>query len=637
MKRQRLMSGMLVAAAVATLSVPPQASACAFAPETYFTFTNHPDFPLKQFAAGDLGILQPGYARSYLLVAYRYLVGKPLTKQEQDGAVALWEQRMDSRSSTCDNDIASVWLTARGAVPGIGKVDTIAPERQIPGPAYQTICNCQSDAFTTAARTLKTMLAKYGPQSDAVKEWIKAQDQVFANCYGPSYGEKESDYPKIPQPLDSTDDFLKHQRQYQIAAANFYAMRYPEAISQFEAIAADASSPWQKLAAYLHVRAMIRLATVQEGPDNNWLNTAGQTIDRLLQQPQYTSLKDDLQALANYVHARLAPEQHVENLLTQQWDKNTLNELTKTVDNIVHDDGNGEPLPYDKLPDSIKRFEPIDWAFTFQRSDAAARAHALKRWQERQTTPWLLAVASVVNAKDPAASAVLRAANSDIASPARWTLFYHANRLKLQQGKETEVRQALDRVLASPPADLSLSSLNALKLQRLALATSLDELIRFGIQTPTYLGSTGFVEQVPDDVQAYENKTAKPEKPLFTADFGMIVDGKLPVAMLAQLAQNQAIPTELRAHLAWTSWVRAILLDNQAVAKQLAQTMRPFNKAKQALIDRYLAAATPEERKFAAALLMLQFSSAQPVAGWGPLGDDAYGDARSLTLKSTNQ
>ena len=51
---------------IVTLSIPPPpARACAISPpEAVFILFEHPDLPLARFAAGQLGILQPTYARS---------------------------------------------------------------------------------------------------------------------------------------------------------------------------------------------------------------------------------------------------------------------------------------------------------------------------------------------------------------------------------------------------------------------------------------------------------------------------------------------------------------------------------------------------------------------------------------------
>src|SRR5260221_9387781 len=68
----------------------PVLESCSEAPEPFSDFNLHPDVPLEKYAAGRLGIVQPTFARSYLVVAYRYFAGVPLTKDEQFAAEALW-------------------------------------------------------------------------------------------------------------------------------------------------------------------------------------------------------------------------------------------------------------------------------------------------------------------------------------------------------------------------------------------------------------------------------------------------------------------------------------------------------------------------------------------------------------------
>src|SRR6266487_2723082 len=74
----------------------PFSSACGpFSLEAIFTFSVHPEYPLENFARGDIGVIQPGYARSYLYVAYRYLTEGRFGQQEQKALVDLWRERLD--------------------------------------------------------------------------------------------------------------------------------------------------------------------------------------------------------------------------------------------------------------------------------------------------------------------------------------------------------------------------------------------------------------------------------------------------------------------------------------------------------------------------------------------------------------
>ena len=68
----------------------PTSGCGPFFPQTYFITSRLPDYPLEPYAAGKIGIVLPTYARSYLVVAYRYFNGKPLSPAEQTAALKLW-------------------------------------------------------------------------------------------------------------------------------------------------------------------------------------------------------------------------------------------------------------------------------------------------------------------------------------------------------------------------------------------------------------------------------------------------------------------------------------------------------------------------------------------------------------------
>src|SRR3989449_8857491 len=75
---------------------PHSAQACGpFFTDAIFVYSKHPDFPLEQFAAGKLGVVEPGWARSYLVAAYRNLSGVSFTTNEASGIKALWGERLD--------------------------------------------------------------------------------------------------------------------------------------------------------------------------------------------------------------------------------------------------------------------------------------------------------------------------------------------------------------------------------------------------------------------------------------------------------------------------------------------------------------------------------------------------------------
>ncbi len=598
---------------------------CAFGGGPYWTYTIHPDFPMSKFAAGQLGILKNTYARSYLLAAYRYLVNKPLSKDEQDGLASLWEERLSITGSTCAGNSES-WIKLRATVPGVSKLENIDTERPVSKDnSYETYCNAQTSAFETATKSLKTLIEKYGVDSAQVKEWVQAQDTVFANCGSPMYSDKIPDT-KIPEPLPATAEAnLRRERAYQIAAANFYAQNFNTAITDFDAIAADVDSRWKEMAGYLAVRSMIRQATLAKELNTKLLEQAGQKIQQLIANPSYASLKEDIASLASFVAVRVSPDEHLNRLVAEKFSKENVEEITKTLDNYLDPDNSATEVEYSKVPANLKKNEIIDWLLTFQATDELSTKHAIEKWKQTHSTPWLVAAITGVDAEDQNANALVAAARADKSPAAKWTLFYHINRIEAGQNKNTAVKASLDKVLSAPPADLPAGSLNSLKLMRLPLSTSIDEFVRFGIQKPLAICSDGGIPQLPDDEEDLKgNGKTKAE---LTTLAGKVVNVKLPLSVLRQIATNKLVPADIRNNIAWTSWVRAVLIGDDAEAKQLALVTSPLNKAKSKFFTTYLAAGTPQDKKFAAALLMLHFSSAEPNAGYGELSDDDYGDA----------
>jgi len=618
---------LLLSLGLAIQSLPTLA--CSFSTDTIFTYNYHPDFPLAKYSAGKLGILDSAFARSYLLIAYRYLSGAPLSAKEQQAMQSLWTDRLTSSDYGCTAQ-TSTWLAARKQVPGASAIDSITTERSISADeSWQTYCNCQTPAFETAAATLKERIAKFGADSAAVKNWLAAQDQVFSNC-GHSWSEKQKPAVIPAVSTDVSDPLSKQDRAYQIAAAHFYCQQLDTAQQEFEAIAADTNSPWRQIAGYLAVRSMIRRAMLAKEMDKALLTSAHEKLKQMMSDPLYANMTGDLRELSDFISARIAPEQHLKALsgeVTKEITPENACEFTKTLDLILEDDGSTKLCSkYSDVPAAAKHIDLTDWIVTFQATDPTADQHSFQKWKQTHSLPWLVAALASASAGDPITPALLTAARAvPRSSPAYWTAFYHTNRLDIDRGKTAQARKALDAVLATTQPDLPPGCLNQIRTLRLTVATSLSDFVHLGIQTPVCLTYT--TDQVPDDVKDMEAGKAAKNAPLFTQEAGYVMDKLMPLSVLTQLAKDPKIPHDLRNHLAWSAWVRAILVGDDAAARNLAVIAKPLNKARTALFDTYLAAQTPEARKLAAVILMLKYSSAQPNPGWGPLLEDSYGDA----------
>lgn len=224
-----------------------------------FVTTAAPENPYTNFAAGQLGIISTGYRRSLLLAAYKYINGGTFTPDEQKALVELWKSDID-RNYTRTDDISpviKVWVEKRKDVVGKDeKTPDIYAERSSGG--YDFFPNCTQNAFETATETLSDRVANHGPNDPGVRDWLKAQDQVFANC---SSGKQA---PQDPTP--GSPAWLQKDRDYQKAAAAFYSLDYADAKHRFAEIAQDSESPWRETADYLVARTLIRQASLSRSP-----------------------------------------------------------------------------------------------------------------------------------------------------------------------------------------------------------------------------------------------------------------------------------------------------------------------------------------------------------------------------------
>ncbi len=220
-----------------------------------FDTTSAPEDPYTDYAAGRLGIIKPTFHRSVLFAAYRYIAGNGLSGAEQKAMTEVWQAEIDNRSQPNDTLDAAVkaWVDKRKDV--VGKEDKtpeIYAERSYGG--YDFFPNCTKNAFETAAETLADRSTLHGPSDPNVLNWIKGQDEVFENC---ANGKQTPEDPPAGAP-----DWLKKDRAYQLAAAEFYSLDFDAAKKHFQEIALDTESPWGETADYLIARTLIRQASL---------------------------------------------------------------------------------------------------------------------------------------------------------------------------------------------------------------------------------------------------------------------------------------------------------------------------------------------------------------------------------------
>jgi tetratricopeptide (TPR) repeat protein len=580
------------------------ALSCATIITDEFSWSGHPMYPVKEYTRGHLGIVLPTFDSAYLVLAYRYFSGRVLSGSEADQANAMLEQRLAREDTGCNDADPSAWLGAREIALKTGKKDpALDTSRTISADSPATFYNIQTDAFVTAARTLQTLITKFGAESPAVRDWIVAQDKVFDN------GNART--PLIPEPLQSGDKLLQQDRAYQIAAANFYAMQFDQAIAQFSKIAQDADSPWASISRYLAVRSLIRKATLLTDPfDSDLLSEAKKQLDVLLQDHSMADLHSDLVDLADFVVDKLMPadsslakqrEHQLAAAMMTHLDLRNFKEYTNVFGRLGGD--SDDDSTSDKKPRALLNgvVEITDWIDSFQSPRAVSREHSLARWKSSQSLAWLIAALAKSEAKDSDVEALLDAALKVAStSPAFATVSYEAARLSMQLKRYDRARTCIDRVLADK--ELDLSSRNLLLALRLPLDRSLDEFVRDSVSKT--VGTTGDGDS-PNEDQAKQKQTLLP-----TAC--QIYDDSIPLPISLTASQSTIYTADNRQILAKIAWAKAALLDNEPIANALAKSLIVSDKTYAAYYSAYLHARTPSERAFAAVFLMLHDDSSSP-------------------------
>ncbi len=625
-------------AATVLLFCPSSSFSCGpFFEEAVFSFQYHPDFPLKLFAAGKLGVVRPTFARSYLFCAYRELAGKPLSANEQGAIIALWEARMNNydRSNSDAADPVKLWLEARSKIAGSKKIDRISTDRMVGSSGddiYNSYLNCPNDAFVNATNILQQKATKYGEGSDNVKNWLQAQDQVFCHCSGPEYHyqtKKFDDEPGFPEAAPKeADPLTKADRNYQLAAAHFYAQQFDLAAQEFDAIAKDSASPYRNTAPYLAARCMVRKGTLPKNYDLPSLQHAVLRLSAIVDDPNSnTDLRHSAHQLLSFIEYRLHPEaalQALGNKLAMPGSKGDfrqeVTDYTFLLDKFVGsnpDDESPAPVKLAAIPKAAQS-ELTDWITLVESSEPAAGLMAWQRWQEGKSVLWL--VPAIMHAKSggqESSELVGAALNLPASSPAYLTARYYALRLLIESKKMDEARKALTEVLATK--NMSPSSLNLFLDQQAQLSTSLAEYWRDVVRTTSGVSSDSDGLEVPSELCKIEKSNTYY---LWTAAFSPkaanVLNEFVPLNAL-RTAPWANWPVAMRRDYMQALWTRAVLLQDDPAINQLTPLLAAQQPLLTKLLNEYKTTTNLDQRKFLSTYILISNPAMRPYITPGSL------------------
>ncbi|HEU5236809.1 MAG TPA: hypothetical protein VFU37_06690 [Pyrinomonadaceae bacterium] len=584
-----------------------------FFSDAIFVFTKHPDFPLENFAAGKFGVINKSWARSYLVVVYRSLSGNPLSDREARAMKSLWDERLNNSSESSDDSWRQKWNEARKTA-GAPEVKDIEVYRNREKPhEYESFLNCQPDAFVNAASLLNERVKLFGAGSPQVNAWLAAQDAVFANC-------KEGKH--IPEPAGSNDETLvRADRAYQTAAANFYSTNFDEATQQFEAIARDQQSPYRIIAPYMAARSVLRKGSFAEKEEEGrpFLIDAENRLSAILKDNSLKLSHHAAGRLFNLARLRAHPEEKLHELARLIMKKDASEDVKQNVwdytvllDRYLEVETNSG-----QLPASLKSDDLTDWIMTFEGDIDASDVHALERWRQTKSLPWLVAAMANANGKQPALNELLlAAAQVDHTASAYPAIAFHSVRLLKETNRLAEARTMLDKILANERPQLTASAVNEFLSQRMMLARNLEEFLQNAPRAPAGFSDNYDGREIPDD-EKDAGQNANGGKSFFAMDAANIFNKAVPVAMMKDSARSKILPANLRRDVAQAAFARAALLDDHEVAIQAAVALEAELPELKEFLAAYKKALTPDARRFAAAFLSLKFPGLRPFVSNG--------------------
>ena len=585
----------------------------ACGPDIYQLILVNPVSPsdAAKYSHGELGVVQPTFARRYLVQAYRRFVGAarpgldaiPLIGTSPELSV-----RLDAGTAPPVEDTAVTrWFKATKTVPGFtGLRDQGGFTTERGTKDMSRFKNCSDDAFATAEETLRVRIRQFGATTPAVKSWLTAQTAVFDNCGG------SADTPAVlPAPAESSlDPIFKADRAYQVAAAHFYATHYEQAETLFRAIGDDRSSPWQPFGRFLAARAMIRRATVNTSDKtaaNALLARADDELAAILADASLAPVHVSARGLRNFVAVNVHPIDRLHAAAHELSSAATPSpqdyiDYSVLMDRLVNEDTR---YAYDavKNRDALMHDDDLtDWILAMQGAGDAGEARAIARWKTTGAIPWLVAAMWRIGTNDPATSEVLSAAAAlSPDSPAFPTVAFLRVRLLMARNDRADARAVLNTLPDTPGAGFPAEAVNLLRAQRVSLATTLDEWLRAAPRLPVASGWMWSAASGDPVGGAYS-------QPTFDVDAAMALTEQFSLARLADIAHSALLPARLRLKVANEAWTRAVELRDDQTGLAAAAMLKTLAPQVSPDLDRYITATSADTRHAAGILMLLRWS-----------------------------
>jgi hypothetical protein len=300
-----------------------------------------------------------------------------------------------------------------------------------------------------------------------------------------------------------------------------------------------------------------------------------------------------------------------------------------------------ESVALDMIPDFLSADELSDWILTLESDDQAAYSHAFVKWRNSDSRAWLVAALTKAQSNSPGVVRLLRAAETVTReAPAFASVSFHRIRLLAALGHQAEARKLLDDIISWQTESLPVSAQNQVREQRMRLALSVSEFLRFAQRKPVTFYDEGrfgslsgllesekysWADWYGESKEAYDKaiddrfRRLLPWNDRFTFDDATveILNWHFPLTAMKDAASDSSLPRYLRRRLLLAVWTRAVLLHNDEIAEKVAPDLVKLSPQMSQIFVSYLQAKTDQERHYASLYILLKEPTLSPFVAAG--------------------
>lgn len=591
----------------------------------------------------EYGIILSNWGSEYMYPIYSDLINKKFTDKIKGALTSFYEGTYYPRNNI--DDAIKQWQEARKLV--------TSKEKQINAykydeDGYYIYANCLSSSFITAAETLEERAKIYNKEE--IKEWLDGQDAVFANCgqaeeLGFSsdltafIGNKSGSFidffariydfikgifakvflffrnifpgeEKVSKQISAINasELLKYDKEYQQAAAAFYQNNFEEAEELFKKIADNQKSPWRGYSALALARVYIR--------DQQYDKAIAQ-LEKILRDNYLSQFHKAAKSSISFVNFRINPKQEMKNNEEVLFASNDSNEIVNNLENFsslfyrnfhygfwfwAKDISEDE---YNEYFDDYEKYvfkeggDFSKWLYVWWNPKGADYLNfALQKYEEQKSLPWLLASLKLMTPDNPSRDKIIQdSLKIPEKSSAYFTATYYRLKLFIKMGKKQEVKELIDRLLNTINFEKMPSVKNHLYDLKMQVADNLRDVLSYSMMTVV---ATDDEDTAVSPVQTDEKFLDKRIKIFFNE--------YLPMEKWVEIASNNELfPDSVKEQIRYIAFVRAFLLDDIAAAGKMANLLSVNDKTAQRDFADFLRVSNIEEKKFAAALVILDY------------------------------